>query len=132
MIELKKTVQFAFDKMVNYEKLNSGKIISYDYDIISWLDSEDKLSLEQFHVQEPINYIFKLDEDILFRLEKVKLGSKNLTEAVYRLRVNEMGPTGDRIFCYKRASLSTPLIEHYNISKREALRQHVDISSRST
>lgn len=132
MNELKKTVQFAFDKMVNYEKLDSGKILPYDYDIISWLDSPNKLSLEKFHVPESINYIFKLDEDILSSLEKVKLGSKNLTEAVYRLRVNEIGPTGDRIFCYKRASLSTQLIEHYNISKREALRQHVDISSRST
>ena len=140
--ELKQTVKFAFDKIVNYEKLDSGKTVLYDYDISSWLDNSEKLPLENFRVPQPIEYIFKLDDNILSALEKVRNYTNDLTTVVYRLRTNEMGPTGDKIFCYKRygrkmqsgtqTALSNEEIESRKISKREANRRHVEIAQRST
>ena len=140
--ELKQTVKFAFDKIVNYEKLDSGKTVLYDYDISSWLDSQEKLPLENFHVPKSVEYIFKLDDYILSALEKVRNYTDDLTNVIYRLRTNEMGPTGDKIFCYKRygrkmqsgtqTALSNEEIESRKISKREANRRHVEIAQRST
>jgi len=140
--ELKQTVKFAFDKIVNYEKLDSGKTISYDYDISSWLDSPEKMALENFRVPKPIEYFFKLDDYILSALEKVRNYTDDLTTVIYRLRTNEMGPTGDKIFCYKRygrkmlhgtqTTLSSEEIEEKKISRREAKRRHVEIAQRST
>ena len=139
--ELKQTVRFAFDKLVSYENLNSGKTVLYNYDISSWLDSPEKLPLENFHVPKPIEYIFKLDDYILSALEKVRNYTDELTTAVYRLRTNEMGPTGDKIFCYKRYgrkmlhaaedTLSNEEIEQKRMSKREARRRHVEIAERT-
>lgn len=129
--ELKQTVNFAFDKLVNYEDLNNGKILFINYDISSWLDSLGNLPLEKFRVLEPIKYIFELDKYILSSFEKVRGFSKNLTETVYRLRTNEMGPTGDKIFCYKRTPLSAHVSESIKISKREANRRHVELAERS-
>jgi len=139
--ELKQTVKFAFDKIVNYEKLDSGKIVLYDYDISSWLDSPEKLPLENFRVPKPIEYFFKLDDYILSAFEKVRNYTNDLTTVVYRLRTNEMGPTGDKIFCYKRygrkmrhgkqTNLSNEEIENKKISRREANRHHVEITQRS-
>ena len=139
--ELKQTVKFAFDKIVNYEKLDSGKIMLYDYDISSWLDSPEKLPLENFRVPKPIEYFFKLDDYILSAFEKVRNYTNDLTTVVYRLRTNEMGPTGDKIFCYKRygrkmrhgkqTNLSNEEIENKKISRREANRHHVEITQRS-
>jgi putative methyltransferase len=129
--ELKQTVNFAFDKLVNYENLNNRKILSINYDISAWLDDPAKLPLEEFRVLEPIKYVFELDDYILSSLEKVKGFSNDLTETVYRLRTNEMGPTGDKIFCYKRTPLSAQVIESIKISKREASRRHVELAERS-
>jgi len=52
-----------------------------------------------------------------------------------------MGPTGDKIFCYKRygrkmrhgkqTNLSNEEIENKKISRREANRHHVEITQRS-
>ena len=138
--ELKQTVKFAFDKIVNYEKIESGKTILYDYDISSWLDSPEKLPLENFLVPKPIEYFFKLDDYILSAFEKVRNYTNDLTTVVYRLRTNEMGPTGDKIFCYKRygrkmrhgtqTTLSNEEIEDKKISRREANRRHVEIAER--
>ena len=140
--ELKQTIKFAFDKIVNYEKLDSGKTILYDYDISSWLDSPEKIPLENFRVPKPIEYFFKLDDYILSALEKVRNYTDDLTTVIYRLRTNEMGPTGDKIFCYKRygrkmqhgmqTTLSNEEIDNKKISKREANRRHVEIAQRST
>ena len=140
--ELKQTIEFAFDKIVNYENLDSGKTILYNYDISSWLDNSEKLPLENFRVPEQIEYIFKLDDYISSTLKKVRNYSDELTTAVYRLRTNEMGPTGDKIFCYKRygrkmrhitqTALSNEEIEDKKISRREANRRHVEIAQRST
>ncbi len=130
--ELKQSVNFAFDKIVNYENLNNGKILDINYDISSWLDSKEKLPLEIFHVSEPIKYIFKLDDYILPLFEKVSSYHDNLTDIIYRLRTNEMGPTGDKIFCYKRSPLFTEVTENIKISKREAMRRHVELAERST
>ena len=58
--ELKQTIEFAFDKIVNYENLDSGKTILYNYDISSWLDNSEKLPLENFRVPEQIEYIFQI------------------------------------------------------------------------
>ena len=139
--ELKQTVEFAFDKLVNYENLDSGKTLLYNYDISSWLDNPEKLPLENFHVPKPIEYIFKLDDFILSALEKVRNYTDGLTTAVYRLRTNEMGPTGDKIFCYKRygrqmqhaaeGTLSNEEIEYKKMSRREATRRHVEIAERA-
>ena len=139
--ELKQTVEFAFNKIVNYEKLDSGKIMLYNYDISSWLDSQEKLPLENFHVPEPIEYVFKLDDYVLSALEKVRNYTDDLTTVIYRLRTNEMGPTGDKIFCYKRygrkmqhrtqTTLSNEEIENEKISRREASRRHVEIAERT-
>jgi len=139
--ELKQTVEFAFDKIVNYEKLDSGKIILHNYDISSWLDSPEKLPLENFRVPETIEYIFKLDDYVLSTLKKVRNYTDELTTAVYRLRTNEMGPTGDKIFCYKRygrkmrhgmqTALSNEEIEDKKMSRREATRRHVEIAERT-
>ena len=139
--ELKRTVGFAFDKLVNYENLDSGKILLYNYDLSSWLDNTEKLPLEKFHVPKPIEYIFKLDNYILSALEKVRNYTDDLTTAVYRLRTNEIGPTGDKIFCYKRygrkmqhaveETLSNEEIEYKKMSKREAMRRHVEIAERT-
>jgi len=139
--ELKQTVEFAFDKLVNYENLDSGKTLLYNYDISSWLDNPEKLPLENFHVPKPIEYIFKLDDYILSALEKVRNYTDDLTTAVYRLRTNEMGPTGDKIFCYKRygrqmqhaaeGTLSNEEIEYKKMSRREATRRHVEIAERA-
>tara|TARA_B110001454_G_scaffold51644_1_gene50564 strand:+ start:3493 stop:5610 length:2118 start_codon:yes stop_codon:yes gene_type:complete len=139
--ELKQTVKFAFDKIVNYKNLDSGKIMLYDYDISSWLDSPEKLPLENFRVPKPIEYFFKLDDYIISAFEKVRNYTNDLTTVVYRLRTNEMGPTGDKIFCYKRyrskiqdakqTDLSNEEIENKKISRREANRRHVEISQRS-
>ena len=140
--ELKQTIEFAFDKIVNYENLDSGKTILYNYDISSWLDNSEKLPLENFRVPEQIEYIFKLDDYISSTLKKVRSYSDELTTAVYRMRTNEMGPTGDKIFCYKRygrkmrhitqTALSNEEIEDKKISRREANRRHVEIAQRST
>ena len=140
--ELKQTIKFAFDKIVNYENLDSGKTILYDYDISSWLDSPEKLPLENFRIPNPIEYIFKLDDYILSAFEKVRNYTDDLTTVIYRLRTNEMGPTGDKIFCYKRygrkmlhgmqTTLSNEEIDNKKISKREASRRHVEIAQRST
>ena len=130
--ELKQTVRFGFDKLANYEKLESGKILSYNYDITSWLDDPNKLPLEKFFIPEPINYIFKFDDDILSNLEKLEVSGTSLSNSVYRLRANEMGPTGDRIFCYKRVELSSDSLESDRISKREAIRHHVEIAARKS
>ena len=140
--ELKLTIKFAFDKIVNYENLDSGKTILYDYDISSWLDSPEKIPLENFRIPNPIEYIFKLDDYILSAFEKVRNYTDDLTTVVYRLRTNEMGPTGDKIFCYKRygrkmlhgtqTTLSNEEIEAKKISRREASRRHVEIAERST
>lgn len=129
--ELKQSVNFAFDKIVNYENLNNGKILDIAYDISSWLDNKDKLHLESFYVLEPIKYVFKLDDYILPLFEKVKIYHNNLTDTIYRLRTNEMGPTGDKIFCYKRTPLTTEVTENIKISKREAMRRHVELAERS-
>ena len=113
----------------------------YDYDISSWLDSPEKLPLENFRVPKPIEYFFKLDDYILSAFEKVRNYTNDLTTVVYRLRTNEMGPTGDKIFCYKRygrkmrhgkqTNLSNEEIENKKISRREANRHHVEITQRS-
>ena len=112
----------------------------YDYDISSWLDSPEKLPLENFRVPKPIEYFFKLDDYILSAFEKVRNYTNDLTTVVYRLRTNEMGPTGDKIFCYKRygrkmqhgtqTTLSNEEIEDKKISRREANRRHVEIAER--
>lgn len=128
--ELKQSVHFAFDKIVNYENVNNGKILDIDYDISSWLDSK-KLPLESFHVLEPIKYVFKLDDYVLPLFEKVRTYHNNLTDTIYRLRTNEMGPTGDKIFCYKRTPLFSEITENIKISKREAMRRHVELAERS-
>ena len=130
--ELKQAMRFGFDKLTNYEKLESGKTISYEYDITSWLDDPEKSPLERFHVSEPITYNFEVDDDILLNLEKLNKISSDLTESVYRLRVNEMGPTGDRIFCYNRIESSDDTIDKQRISKREAIRHHVEIAARKS
>ena len=137
--ELKQTVEFAFDKIVNYENLDSGKTILYNYDISSWLDNSEKLPLENFRVPEQIEYIFKLDDYISSTLKKVRSYSDELTTAVYRMRTNEMGPTGDKIFCYKRygrkmrhGQAGWSKSEDKKISMREANRRHVEIAQRST
>ena len=129
--ELKQSVNFAFDKIVNYENLNNGKILDIAYDISSWLDNKDKLHLESFYVLEPIKYVFKLDDYILPLFEKVKTYHNNLTDTIYRLGTNEMGPTGDKFFCYKRTPLTTEVTENIKISKREAMRRHVELAERS-
>ena len=128
--ELKQSVHFAFDKIVNYENVNNGKILDIDYDISAWLDSK-KLPLESFHVLEPIKYVFKLDDYVLPLFEKVRTYHNNLTDTIYRLRTNEMGPTGDKIFCYKRTPLFSEITENIKISKREAMRRHVELAERS-
>ena len=140
--ELKQTVEFAFDKLVNYEKLDSGKILLYNYDISSWLDNPEKLPLENFRVPRPIEYIFKLDDYILSAFKKVRDYTDELDTTVYRLRTNEMGPTGDKIFCYKRygrkmrhetqTALSNEEIEYKKLSRREATRRHLEIHERTT
>jgi len=140
--ELEQTLQFAFDKIVNYENLDSGKTILYDYDISSWLDSPEKIPLENFRIPNPIEYIFKLDDYILSAFEKVRNYTDDLTTVVYRLRTNIIGSTGDKIFCYKRygrkmrprthTTLSNEEIEDKKISRREANRRHVEIAQRST
>ena len=131
--ELKQTVRFGFDKLANYEKLESGKILSYNYDITSWLDDPNRSPLEKFFIPEPIKYIFKFDDDILLNLEKLEVSyDTSLSDSVYRLRANEMGPTGDRIFCYKRVELSSGSLESNRISKREAIRHHVEIAARKS
>ena len=138
--ELKQTIEFAFDKLVDYEKIDSGKIRTYNYDITSWLDSPEKLPLEDFHLLEPIEYIFKLDAYILSALKKVQNYTNDLTTSVYRLRTNEMGPTGDKIFCYRRytkqtqstaSEISYNEVENIRMSKREASRRHIEIAERS-
>lgn len=129
--ELKQSVNFAFDKIINYKNLNNGKILEITYDISSWLDNKEKLHLDSFYVLEPIKYVFKLDDYILPLFEKVKTYHSNLTDKIYRLRTNEMGPTGDKIFCYKRTPLTTEVIENIKISKREAMRRHVELAERS-
>ena len=68
----------------------------------------------------------------LLNLEKLKKDYNDLTETVYRLRANEMGPTGDRIFCYKRVEISNGTIDSSRISKREAIRHHVEIAARKS
>ena len=130
--DLKQTVRFAFDKMVNYEKIGSEKILLYNYDISSWLDNTEKLPLEKFYIPEPIEYIFKLDDNILSYLEEVKSYSDDFAEAVYRLRTNVLGPTGDKIFCYRRIPLLNQGIEYNKISRREAIRRHAEVSQKAT
>jgi len=130
--ELKLCVNFAFDKIVNYQNLTNGKIIDMNYDLASWLDDPKKSPLEVFHVSEPVKYIFKLDDYILPLFEKVKSYQDNLTDKIYRLRTNELGPTGDKIFCYKRTLLDTEISENIKISKREDMRRHVELAERST
>ena len=138
--ELKQTIEFAFDKLVDYEKIDSGKIRAYNYDITSWLDSPEKLPLEDFHLLEPIEYVFKLDAYILSALKKVQNYTNDLTTSVYRLRTNEMGPTGDKIFCYRRYTKQTQStaskilyneVENIRMSKSEASRRHIEIAERS-
>ena len=41
MSELELAVNFGFDKLVNYENIDSGKSLSYNYDITSWLDNPE-------------------------------------------------------------------------------------------
>jgi len=130
--DLKQTVLFAFDKMVNYEKIGSEKILLYNYDISSWLDDTEKLPLEKFYIPEPIEYIFKLDDNILSYLEEIKSYSDDFAEAVYRLRTNVLGPTGDKIFCYRRIPLVDQEIEYNKISRREAIRRHAEVSQKAT
>jgi len=65
-------------------------------------------------------------------LEKLEVSGTSLSDSVYRLRANEMGPTGDRIFCYKRVELSSGSLESNRISKREAIRHHVEIAARKS
>ena len=130
--DLKQTVRFAFDKMVNYEKIGSEKILLYNYDISSWLDNTEKLPLEKFYIPEPIEYIFKLDDNILSYLEEIKSYSDDFAEAVYRLRTNVLGPTGDKIFCYRRIPLLNQGIEYNKISRREAIRRHAEVSQKAT
>ena len=130
--DLKQTVRFAFDKMVNYEKIGSEKILLYNYDISSWLDNTEKLPLEKFYIPEPIEYIFKLDDNILSYLEEVKSYSDDFAEAVYRLRTNVLGPTGDKIFCYRRIPLVNQENEYNKISRREAIRRHAEVFQKAT
>ena len=130
--DLKQTVRFAFDKMVNYEKIGSEKILLYNYDISSWLDNTEKLPLEKFYIPEPIEYIFKLDDNILSYLEEIKSYSDDFAEAVYRLRTNVLGPTGDKIFCYRRIPLVNQENEYNKISRREAIRRHAEVSQKAT
>ena len=130
--DLKQTVEFAFDKIVNYENIDSEKILAYNYDISSWLDNPEMLPLKKFRTPEPIEYIFKPADDISLYLEKVKSSSDDLTEAVYRLRTNVLGPKGDKIFCYRRIPLVSQEIEYKKISRREAIRRHAEVSQKST
>ncbi|MAQ73994.1 MAG: hypothetical protein CMG22_01970, partial [Candidatus Marinimicrobia bacterium] len=75
-------------------------------------------------------------------LEKVRNYTDDLTTVIYRLRTNLMGPTGDKIFCYKRYGrkmrhgkqtvLLNEEIENIKISRREANRRHVELGQRST
>ena len=130
--DLKQTVEFAFDKIVNYEKMNSEKILAYNYDISSWLDNPEILPLEKFRTPEPIEYMFKLADDVLSSLEKVKSYSDDLTETMYRLRTNILGTQGDKIFCYRRVPLMNQEIEYKKISRRESIRRHAEVSQKST
>ena len=76
--------------------------------------------------------IFKFDDDILLNLKKLEVGGVSLSDSIYRLRANEMGPTGDRIFCYKRVEVSSGSLENNRISKRESIRHHVEIAARKS
>ena len=130
--DLKQTVEFAFDKIVNYEKMDSEKILAYNYDISSWLDNPGILPLEKFRTPKPIEYMFKLADDVLLSLERVKSYSDDLTETMYRLRTNILGTQGDKIFCYRRVPLMNQEIEYKKISRREAIRRHAEVSQKST
>ena len=61
---------------------------------------------------------------------------------MYRLRTNEIGNTGDKIFCYKRygrkmrqemrTTSYNEEMEDKKLSKREATRRHLEIHERTT
>ena len=104
--ELKTTINFSFDKLIGYESIIPEKIISYNYDVDKWLVTEEIYPLSTFLLNEPKEYKFSIDKDILPEIESLKKFTNNPSEIVYRLRTNLLGKRGDKIFCYNRREAS--------------------------
>ncbi len=71
-----------------------------------WLVTEEIYPLSTFLLNEPKEYKFSIDKDILSEIESLKKFTNNSSEIVYRLRTNLMGKRGDKIFCYNRRPVS--------------------------
>ena len=104
--ELKTTIKFSFDKLIGYESIIPEKIISYNYDVDKWLVTEEIYPLSTFLLNEPKEYKFSIDKDILPEIKSLKKFTNNSSEIVYRLWTNLMGKRGDKIFCYNRRPAS--------------------------
>jgi radical SAM superfamily enzyme YgiQ (UPF0313 family) len=100
--ELKVALDLSFYKLICYANLHSEKIILHNYDLDSWLASDDKIPLQNFYTSTPIPYRYYPDNDIIPNFEHLKSTIKDITEIVYRMRTNILGITSDRIFCYNR------------------------------
>ena len=102
MSELEITLGMGLDKIVCYENPLPSKVVEYEYDLESWLSDESYAPLRDYHLGRAVPFHFQLDDDILPSVEKARSYTSSMAEAVYRVRINVIGPTGDRIYCYRR------------------------------
>jgi hypothetical protein len=135
MGELETTLDMGLDKIVCYENPLSSKVVEYEYDLESWLADEGYAPLRDYYLGKAVPFHFQLDDAILSSVEKARSYTSSMAEAVYRVRINVIGPTGDRIYCYQRnLDPNMPGDVRKRIDKvneeRTIARQHAEIASR--
>jgi predicted AlkP superfamily phosphohydrolase/phosphomutase len=110
-------------------------VVEYEYDLESWLADEGYAPLRDYYLGKAVPFHFQLDDAILSSVEKARSYTSSMAEAVYRVRINVIGPTGDRIYCYQRnLDPNMPGDVRKRIDKvneeRTIARQHAEIASR--
>ncbi len=135
MHELKTTLDVGFDKVICYDNPLPSKVVEYEYDLESWLSDKNHAPLRNYHLEKTVPFHFQLDDGVLPSVEEARSYTSSTAEAVYRVRINIIGPAGDRIYCYRRSidpNMSENVRERIDKVKEERIlaRQHAETATR--
>jgi hypothetical protein len=86
-------------------------------------------------LEKTVPFYFQLDDGVLPSVEEARSYTSSTAEAVYRVRINIIGPAGDRIYCYRRSidpNMSENVRERIDKVKEERIlaRQHAETATR--
>jgi len=120
--ELSKALDISMDMACCYDGLVKIRDVEYNYDLESWLDSDDK-PLKAFRLDNPRTYRINLREGIWDAFEKAKGASNSIENAVYLLKMKYFPSSHDRIFYYLRESdRAGAVMEDDEIESKRAVR----------